>query len=144
MATSSSYAALRGLLTVLCVLVALAALLALFGTAWLLHTFLPAASVETSAWLFIISKFLSVLAFMLSYLLFAAARDPERYVAVIDAFAGALILLSIVDVYGLVALNFGALYPAWAILLRAAFRLALGVALIALRPRVSFGPRTRL
>jgi hypothetical protein len=141
-ATSSRYAALQGLLTVLTVLAALGALLALFGTTWLLHTFLPAASVDTATWLSITMKSLGVIALMLSYLLSAAARDPVRYLAVIDAFAGALVLLSIVDVYGLVALNFGALYPVWAILLRAAFRVALAITLVALRPHVSVGSDT--
>src|SRR5262249_7990500 len=135
MATSRGrHGALRGLLGVMAAVVTLGGLLALIGTSWILDLGAMRGLLSGSAaGLFL--RFVGVLALSLAYLLYQAARDPERYVAVIDAFVFVLIAGAMIDVYAaLTHMVAGAFLPGlvWG---RAAFRLIVAVSLIAWRPR---------
>ena len=71
----------------------------------------------------------------LAILLYAASRDPVRYVSVIDAFIVILVLLSGIDVYAAETLHTGTMYPGHLIWARVTFRLVLAIVLLSLRPR---------
>ena len=129
---------LRLLLTFLAALAALAGLWLLFASDWLFFALpvLPAdASVRTA--LVLLVKAFGAVAIGLSLLLYAASRDPVRYVAVIDAFIVILVLLAIIDVYTATVLHFAWALPAWLVWLRTVVRIALAVSLFLLRPKVS-------
>ena len=66
-----------------------------------------------------------------------AARNPTRYVGVIDTLAFMCVGAAAVNVYGVAVLNLGAFYPSSYIMVRAIVQLALAVALIALRPKAA-------
>jgi hypothetical protein len=72
----------------------------------------------------------------LCYMLFAAARDPERNVAIIDATAGLMVLVALLGAYSVVVLHLGGAQMAPLIWVGTAIRLALAAWLIALRPRL--------
>lgn len=131
----NAYAFLRMLLSLFALLITAGSLLVIFSTGWFLHWIAPDAAGQTGAMLVVFSKFIGVLGLFIAYLLYVTARDPVRHVAIIDALAGLLFLAAIMDLYALIALNFGAYYPAWAIWARAALRVAIGITLIAMRPR---------
>jgi hypothetical protein len=131
----TSHRALRALLLVLAVLIGLAGVITLFGTTWLYTTFItPAFGVGTLI-TDVILKYVGVLALVMAYLLYTASRDPVRYVAVIDAFAGAAILFALIDMYSVVYLGLSSYYSPYLIWGRAFVRLALAGVLIAMRPR---------
>ncbi len=77
-------------------------------------------------------KVFGVIALFGAYLLYAASRDPVRYVAVIDAFAFLLLAVAAIDVYALVVVHLT--FAPW-VILRTVVRVALAIALIVLRPR---------
>ena len=71
----------------------------------------------------------------LAILLYAASRDPVRYISVIDAFIVILVLLSGIDVYASETLQLSGMYPGHLIWGRVAFRLILAIVLLSLRPK---------
>jgi len=74
---------------------------------------------------------------MLSVMLFLAARDPVRNVAILDALIVGLCILSITPLLSLKMLDFGGLYPPYLIWGRALVRLILAGVLFYARPRGS-------
>jgi hypothetical protein len=79
-------------------------------------------------------KAIGIVALALGYLLCVAARDPARYVAVVDVVAFMCVAAAILEVYALAELNLGALYPPSYVIARAVLQLILAVILIWLRP----------
>jgi len=75
----------------------------------------------------------------LGYLLCVAARDPARYVAVIDALIIILLGGAVLNVYCVVALGLGAYYPAGYLIARAILEVILATIIFGLRPRAG-GP----
>jgi hypothetical protein len=128
---------LRGLLLVLAILVGIGGLVILFD-GQLVFLVLPTPT-ETSAHTIItlLIQDFGALAVGLAVLLYAASRDPVRYVSVIDAFIVILVLLAGVDVYAQAELHFGAMYPGYLIWARVAARLILAIILITLRPKTA-------
>jgi hypothetical protein len=72
---------------------------------------------------------------MLSAMLFSAARDPARNVAILDALIVGLCILAITPLLSLKMLDFGNLYPPYLIWGRALLRLVLAGVLFYARPR---------
>jgi hypothetical protein len=134
---ANRYTTLSALLAVLCVLLAIAGILLIFWTGSLAFMVLKIAGAETNPWTLALFKAFGLIAFFIAYLLYAAARDPVRNVAVIDALVGIMVLGAVLDIYALVALGFGALFPPWVIWTRATVRVALAVALLVLRPKTA-------
>jgi hypothetical protein len=130
-----NYKVLRGLLAVIAILATVGGLFLIFGTSWIVQKFMPGLSDQATALMLLLLKDFGAFAFMVAYLFFMTSRDPVRYVAVINGFALVAFLLAIFDVYGIVALHFGAYYPLWAIWARIVLRVALGSVLLAMRPK---------
>src|ERR1700674_1001448 len=132
---TSSHAFLRILLAVIATLTGVGGVLLLFAPSW--GTQIMAALFGGGASLLerVLLMSFGALALAFSYSLLAAARDPERNVAIIDATAGLMILIALLGVYGAMVVHLGGARLAPLIWLGTAIRLALAVALIALRPR---------
>src|ERR1700674_3398966 len=125
---TSSHAFLRILLAVIATLTGVGGVLLLFAPSW--GTQIMAALFGGGASLLerVLLMSFAALALAFSYLLLAAARDPERNVAIIDATAG-------LGVSGAMVVHLGGARLAPLIWRGPAIRLAMAVALIALRPR---------
>lgn len=132
---TSSHAFLRILLAVIAALTGVGGVLLLFAPSW--GTRIMAALFGGGAGLLerVLLMSFGALALAFAYLLLAAARDPERNVAIIDATAGLMILIALLGVYSALVVHLGGAQLAPLIWLGTAIRLALAVALIALRPR---------
>ncbi|MBV9148573.1 MAG: hypothetical protein JO024_01805 [Candidatus Eremiobacteraeota bacterium] len=129
------YRVLRGLLLVLAILAGIGGLVVLFDARIIfLAVPTPAEPFAHSFIVLLIQGFGAVIIGM-AILLYAAARDPVRYISVIDAFIVILVLLSGIDVYAAETLHLGGMYPGHLILGRVAFRLILAIVLLSLRPR---------
>ena len=92
----------------------------------------PPAS-EVSALLLAMLKELGGVMLMISAMLFLAARDPARNVAILDGLIVGLCVLSVTA--ALSAGMLGGIYPAYLIWGKAAVRLALAALLFYVRPR---------
>jgi len=135
MASSTrSHAVLKVLLGIMAVLIILSGLAVLFATSWILSLGAMRGLFGGSA-VGLVFKFVGALALGLGYLLYQAARDPLRYVAVIDVVAFLLIVGAIIDVYAALTHALGPPFPPGLIWGRAIFRLAIAVLVIAWRPR---------
>jgi len=133
--TTSAYRVLRGVLLLLAVVLGIAGVVVLFD-AQLIFLAVPTPTEPFAHSLVtLLMQGYGAMALGLAVLLYAASRDPVRYVSVIDAFIVILVLLSGVDVYAAEKLHFGALYPGYLIWARVAFRLILAIVLLSLRPR---------
>ena len=133
------YRALRVFLFVIAALEGLAGILLLFATGWI-RALVPVgpglfAGVES----LLLLKAIGIVMLALAYLLYAAARDPVRYIAVVDALAFILIAASAINLYAVVALHAGDLYPGPYLIARAVVQLLLAIVVIALRPKVAPG-----
>ncbi len=137
MASSArSHTALKVLLGIMAALVILSGLAVLFATPWILGLSASRGLFGGSA-IGLVFRFVGALAVGLGYLLYQAARDPMRYVAVIDVFAFLLIVGAIIDVYAALTLALGPSFLRGLIWGRAIFRLAIAALVIAWRPRES-------
>ena len=126
--------ALSIVLYVMSLIEALAGITLIFGSTWVLGFVLPPTAADAGLFVLML-KGLGILAIGLGYMLCVAARDPVRYVAVIDTFIFFLFAAGILNIYADVALGAWAYFPSTYLLARGVFQIALGVALLALRPR---------
>jgi len=94
---------------------------------------------EVSTLLLFLLKELGGIMIMLSVMLFLAARDPARNLAILDALIVGLCVLAITPLLSLKMLDIGKLYPAYFIWGRALVRLVLAMVLLYLRPRENLG-----
>jgi len=133
--SSQSHATLKVLLAVLCVLIAIGGVVCLFATRLVLLMLNMGDTFEAVVVLLYVFKAIGVLALFIAYLLYQAARDPVRNVAIVDGTAGLILGGGIVDIFALVFLHVGVFYPTWLILTRILTRIAIATALIVLRPR---------
>jgi hypothetical protein len=134
MAATGDHRALRVLLFALSVLEALAGAVLLVAPGWAL-AMVP--TVPNNGFVLAIFMAIGIVLIGLGYLLCVAARNPTRYVGVIDTLAFMCVGAAAVNVYGVAVLNLGAFYPSSYIMVRAIVQLALAVALIALRPKAA-------
>jgi hypothetical protein len=112
-----------------------AGLALLFATGWVLSFAPHMLTGPFSAFLVALVKGTGILALAIGYLLCVTARDPVRYVAVLDALIFILAAASALNAYAVFSLHLGAFYPAPYLLGRGATQLLVAIALFALRPR---------
>jgi hypothetical protein len=135
MTPAQPYRALRIVLFVISAIEALAGLVLIFASSWVLALTPTNVGLVNNGLLLVLMKAIGIIAIALAYLLCAAARDPVRYLAVIDALAFILLAAAALNVYALAALHVGTFYPAGYLIVRAIVQLVLAVVIIALRPR---------
>ena len=130
------YLTLRIVLRVFSLLVAFGSLLMIFaGKPLILRIFLRPPEGEISTLLLFLLKETGGFALMLSLLLWFAARDPVRNVAILDAVIAGLCILSITPVVSLWTTDIRTIYPAYLLWGRSVVRLAIAAFLYWLRPR---------
>ena len=135
MAPPSQYRALRSLLLVLAILAAIGGVVLLFDARIIFFAVPAPAEAFAHSLIIILMQGFGALFIGLAVLLYAASRDPVRYISVIDAFIVILVLLSGIDVYAAETMHLGGMYPGYLIWARVAFRLILAIVLLSLRPR---------
>src|SRR5437899_5719898 len=130
------YRALRIVLGFLSLLLALGGLLLIFSSRGLiLRVFMHPPESEISTLLLAAVKEMGGIVLTLSVMLFLAARDPERNVAIIDGMTLGLCILAITPLVSLYTLDIRRLYPGYLIWVRSLVRLVLAGVLYCLRPR---------
>ncbi len=107
----------------------------------ILRVFLHPPASEVSSLLLALLKEMGGVMLMISVMLFLAARDPARNVAILDALIVGLCILAITPLLSLKMLDFGRLYPPYLIWGRALVRLALAAVLFYARPRETLSPQ---
>jgi hypothetical protein len=136
------YRALSLGLRIVSTLIAVGGLFLIFSSKPLiLRAFMHPPESEVSTLLLTLLKEFGGVMLMLSVLLFLAARDPARNVAILDAFIVGLCILTLTPLLSLKMLNLGALYPSYLIWGRALVRLAVAAVLFYARPRESVGSK---
>ncbi len=103
----------------------------------ILRVFLHPPEAEVSSLLLALLKEVGGMMLMLSVMLFLAARDPARNVAILDALTVGLCILTITPLLSLKLL--AGIYPPYLIWGRSLVRLALAALLFYARPRESVG-----
>ena len=131
------YGTLSTLLYALSVLEALAGLILLFATNWALSLVPANLALGDTGFVMIFLKAIGIVALALGYLLCVAARDPARYIAIIDTLAFLLVASAALNVYALTAMHLDKYYPANYMLVRIVVQLVLAGAIIALRPKAT-------
>ena len=106
-----------------------------------LRVFLHPPASEVSTLLLALLKEMGGVMLMISLLLFLAARDPARNVAILDALIVGLCILAITPLLSLKMLDLGSLYPPYLIWGRSLVRLALAAVLFFARPRETLSPQ---
>jgi len=106
-----------------------------------LRVFLHPPASEVSILLLALLKEMGGVMLMLSVMLFLAARDPARNVAILDALIVGLCILAITPLLSLKMLDLGSLYPPYLIWGRSLVRLALAAVLFYARPRGTLSPQ---
>ena len=106
-----------------------------------LRVFLHPPASEVSTLLLALLKEMGGVMLMISVLLFLAARDPARNVAILDALIVGLCILAITPLLSLKMLDLGSLYPPYLIWGRSLVRLALAAVLFFARPRETLSPQ---
>jgi hypothetical protein len=130
------YRALRVVLGFLSLLMAIGGVVLIFSSKPLImRLFLHPPEAEISVLLLAAVKEMGGLLLMVSVMLFFAARDPVRNLAIIDAFSVGLCILAVTPLVSLYTLDVGRLYPAYAVWGRSLVRLALAALLYFLRPK---------
>src|SRR5207244_7297286 len=105
------------------------------GKPLILRVFLYPPASEVSTLLLALLKEMGGVMLMLSVMLFLAARDPARNVAILDALIVGLCILAITPLLSLKMLDLGSLYPPYLIWGRSLVRLGLAAVLFYARPR---------
>jgi len=113
----------------------------LSGKPLILLAFMHPPASEVSTLLLALLKEVGGMMVMLSVMLFLAARDPARNVAILDAVIVGLCILAITPLLSLKMLDFGTLYPPYLIWGRALVRLVLAGVLFYARPRETVAPQ---
>ena len=130
------YRGLRVVLGFLSLLMAVGGVVLIFsGKPLILRLFLHPPEAEISTLLLFTLKEMGGFALMLSVLLFFAARDPQRNLAIVDAFIVGLFILSVTPLLFHRMLDIQKIYPGHLIWGRSVVRLALAAVLFYLRPR---------
>jgi hypothetical protein len=136
------YRALQVLLSILTLLLIVGGLLMIFANKPLImRVFLRPPEAEFSTLLLFVLKEMGGFVLMLSVMLFFAARDPSRNVAIVDAVIVGLGVLTLTPLISLYTLDVDKIYPGYLIWGRSLVRLALAVLLYFLKPRQRYsGP----
>ncbi|HWZ83211.1 MAG TPA: hypothetical protein VNW47_11325 [Terriglobales bacterium] len=136
------YRALSLGLRVVSVLIAVGAVFMILADKPLvLRVFLHPPASEVSTLLLALLKEMGGVMLMISVMLFLAARDPARNVAILDALIVGLCILAITPLLSLKMLDLGSLYPGYLIWGRSLVRLAITAVLFYARPRETLSPQ---
>lgn len=145
-----SHTALKVLLTILATLLAVAGLVMMLASPWVLEQLgvwtgtspgiidflMHGRLAHNDAVMTVLVQGLGAIVICFSYAVFAAGRDPVRYVAVVDALIAFAVIVSVIDALSIGALaghNVVMVAFGWA---RVAIRLIIAAILLGLRPRV--------
>jgi len=129
-------------LRVVCALIAVGGVFMIVaGKPLVLRLFLHPPASEVSTLLLALLKEIGGVMLMISVMLFFAARDPVRNVAILDALIVGLCILAITPLLSLKMLDLGSLYPPYLIWGRSLVRLALAAVLFYARPRGTLAPQ---
>jgi hypothetical protein len=128
--------ALRIVLRVIAILLVVGSLFMIFSSkALLIRAFMHPPEAEVSTLLLFMVKELGGVMLMLSALLWFAARDPARNVAIIDALIIGFCVLAVTPLISRATLPIEQVYPASLIWGRTVVRLAMAAVFYWLRPR---------
>jgi hypothetical protein len=125
---------LRTLLSVFAVIAALVGLSIVFVPRWV-FTVSGAPEIAAQPLLILFAQAFGAIAIPLAYLLYLASRDPERYVAIIDATVIGLGIVVVLEVYAILAGGLTQYWPPWLLWTSVVIRALLAIGLFALRPR---------
>jgi len=137
MVSVQSNKGLSTLLYALSVLEALAGLILIFGSHWVLSMTPNSLALPDTGFMTVFLKALGIFALGLGYLMCVAARDPSRYVAVIDTLVFILIASAILIGYALVAMHLDRYFPANYVVIRIVIQVILAIVLIVMRPKAA-------
>jgi len=130
------YGVLQIALRIFSVLFAIGGLFMIFGSRGLvIRVFLHPPEVEVSTLLLFLLKEMGGVVLMVSAILFRAARDPERNIAVVDGLIVGLLVLTITPLLSLSTLDVRRIYPGHLVWGRSVIRLVLAALFFYLRPR---------
>lgn len=135
MVASPSYRALRMLLYVIAAIEGIAGIVLIFATGWVLSMSPALLTLAESGFVVMLVKGIGIVALAFGYLLCVTAREPVRYVRIIDTLIFLVMGAAILTLYGVFVLHLGVFYPAGYLVGRALIQLAIAAALVALRPR---------
>jgi hypothetical protein len=108
------------------------------GKSLILSLFLHPPEAEVSTLLLFTLKEMGGFALMLAVMVFFAARDPVRNVAIIDALTVVLCILAITPLLSRWMVDIQTIYPGHLVWARSVIRLALAGVLFSLRPRKAY------
>ena len=128
---------LRVLLYVLSAIEGVAGIVLVFATEWVLSTSPKILVFPYETYVVAVVKGVGILVLALAYLLCVTARDPARYVAILDTLVFICFAAAALNVYAVAALHLGLFYPGPYLLVRAALEVALGAAILAMRPKAA-------
>jgi len=130
------YRVLRVVLGFLSLLMAIGGVILIFSSkSLIMRLFLHPPEAEVSTLFLFTLKEMGGFALMLAIMVFLAARDPVRNVAIIDALAVGLCILAFTPLVSRWMLDIQRIYPGHLIWARSVLRLALAALLCYLRPR---------
>src|SRR5215472_14442867 len=130
------YRALRILLGFFSLLLVIGGVFMMYSSpSLIMRVFMHPPESEVSTLLLATLKEMGGFAIMLAVMIFFAARDPERNVAIIDGLIVGLCVLAATPLISLYALDLGRIYPAKLVWARSIARLAVAGLLFYLRPR---------
>lgn len=133
------YRALQVLLYLLTLLLIIGGLLMIFANKMLImRLFLRPAEAEFSTLLLFVLKEMGGFVLMFSLMLFFAARDPVRNVAILDAVIVGLVILTLTPLLSLYTLDVNRIYPSYLVWGRSLVRLAFAALLYFLKPRQKY------
>jgi hypothetical protein len=131
-----AYRVLRIVLRVFSLLAAIGGLFMIFADKPLVvRVFLRPPEGEISTLLLSLLKEMGGVTLMVSLLLWLAARNPVRYIAVVDALIVGLCILSVTPLLSLWGTDIRNIYPAYLLWGRSVVRLAIAALLYWLKPR---------
>lgn len=132
---TSNLNGLRVLLYALSAIDALAGIALLFATSLVLSTSPKLFALSNAGFVVAVVKGVGILVIAFAYLLCVAARDPVRYVSVIDTLIFILLAAAALNLYAIAGLHIGSVYPSAYLIVRAGFQILLAAGIFALRPR---------
>jgi hypothetical protein len=134
-AAPSQYRSLSILLYAISVIEAIAGIVLVFASSWVLSMTTSGLLSSSPGFVLLLMQGIGVIALALAYLMCVAARDPVRYVAVIDSLIFLCFAAAALEIFAVVTRSGGLLYPPWYLLGRAAVQIVVAIVLLALRPK---------
>ena len=125
---------LKALLYVISALQGVAGLMLLFASDWVLTMGHPLLGLGGATLAVAFLKAIGIIVLGFSYLTCVAARDPVRYIAVVDTLIFLVLAAVVLNLYTIAFLHISPYYTFY-LMGRTVIQLVIGIALIALRPK---------